>query len=177
MVTARVAIENRARCFAVGADDYVPKPYTPDQIFRAMENAAAWSCRVADGDGAPEVIFRAKDEIETLRDLSRLRGLLLAHTELDTGTACRLHEAFHQLAAAAHDWGREHGASEVAALSMTRTADRLEFQLRDLSGWFREDPRAPAARWAEAVARVEFDSIESAPRGDVVSFVYRIPDT
>src|SRR6478672_3266223 len=39
MVTARIAAENRLQSFRVGADDYIPKPYTPDQIFRAMADA------------------------------------------------------------------------------------------------------------------------------------------
>src|SRR5205807_2528884 len=35
MVTARVAAENRVESYRVGANDFVPKPYTPDQIFTA----------------------------------------------------------------------------------------------------------------------------------------------
>src|SRR5262245_13126556 len=32
IVTARVAADNRLESFSNGADDYIPKPYTPDQI-------------------------------------------------------------------------------------------------------------------------------------------------
>ena len=42
MVTARLAAENRIESFEAGADDYVPKPYTPDQIFAALEQSEAW---------------------------------------------------------------------------------------------------------------------------------------
>src|SRR5262249_14670172 len=37
IVTARLTAENRIESFEVGADDYIPKPYTPDQIFEALE--------------------------------------------------------------------------------------------------------------------------------------------
>ena len=41
MVTARLAEENRAKSAHVGADDFIPKPYTPSQIFQALAAAAA----------------------------------------------------------------------------------------------------------------------------------------
>ena len=40
IVTARIAAENRIESFCLGADDYIAKPYTPDQIFQALEQAA-----------------------------------------------------------------------------------------------------------------------------------------
>jgi DNA-binding response OmpR family regulator len=46
IVTARLTAENRIESFAVGADDYIPKPYTPDQIFEAIEQSAAWKDQV-----------------------------------------------------------------------------------------------------------------------------------
>ena len=42
IVTARIAAENRIESFCLGADDYIAKPYTPDQIFQALEQAVRW---------------------------------------------------------------------------------------------------------------------------------------
>ncbi len=39
IVTARLAAENRIESFSVGADDFVPKPYTPDEIFHALDRS------------------------------------------------------------------------------------------------------------------------------------------
>jgi CheY-like chemotaxis protein len=39
MVTARLAEENRAKSAQVGADGFIPKPYTPNQIFEALASA------------------------------------------------------------------------------------------------------------------------------------------
>lgn len=39
MVTARLADEGRARSEQVGADGFIPKPYTPSQIFDALTTA------------------------------------------------------------------------------------------------------------------------------------------
>ncbi len=47
IVTARMAAENRIASFGAGADDYVPKPYTPDQIYAALEYAENWKQQIA----------------------------------------------------------------------------------------------------------------------------------
>ena len=41
MVSAALADDNRARGIQAGADGYIPKPYTPNQIFDALESADA----------------------------------------------------------------------------------------------------------------------------------------
>ena len=41
IVTARLADENRAQSAQVGADGFIPKPYTPGQIFEALASADA----------------------------------------------------------------------------------------------------------------------------------------
>ena len=42
IITARIAAENRIESFCLGADDYIAKPYTPDQIFQALEQSMRW---------------------------------------------------------------------------------------------------------------------------------------
>jgi len=39
VVTARLVDENRAKSAEVGADGFIPKPYTPGQIFEALRLA------------------------------------------------------------------------------------------------------------------------------------------
>ncbi len=41
IVTARLVDENRAQSAQVGADGFIPKPYTPGQIFEALASADA----------------------------------------------------------------------------------------------------------------------------------------
>ncbi len=78
IVTARIAAENRIESFDAGADDYVPKPYTPDQIFKALDESMSFVARDAPADIDGEVVLDGRDNGETLRQLARLRGLLLA---------------------------------------------------------------------------------------------------
>ena len=71
IVTARIASESRIESFRAGADDYVPKPYTPDQIFEALaESDVESSLLPLDG----EVVLDGRDDGQTLRRLARLRS-------------------------------------------------------------------------------------------------------
>ncbi len=78
IVTARLAAENRIESFAAGADDYVPKPYTPDQIFAALDQASAWKEKIDEPEVEGRVPLDGRDDGETLRELSGLRNLLSA---------------------------------------------------------------------------------------------------
>ena len=51
IVTARLADENRAQSAQVGADGFIPKPYTPGQIFAALASADA-ARKAKDAGGA-----------------------------------------------------------------------------------------------------------------------------
>jgi len=163
MVTARVAQDNRIQSYCTGADQYVPKPYTPDEIFHAMSQAENWRRKVAGQAAEGEIGFSTGDDGEALRQLARLRSLLLAFTPLDDRSTCRVREALVSLLARAEAWGKAAGVSSVAALSYRTLPDRVELKLRDLSGWLRDDPLAPAEIWPEAVA--------SGFRSDPMTFV------
>ena len=58
IVTARIAAENRIESFCLGADDYIAKPYTPDQIFQAVEQALRWLDQSRAGQIQGDIILR-----------------------------------------------------------------------------------------------------------------------
>ena len=123
MVTARLAAENRVQGFRVGATDYVPKPYTPDQIFGAMAQADAWRRRLDDGEDQGVIPLDAGGDVAALREISRLRTLLLERTRLSEDAARRLDQVLLDLASRAVDWGCRNGdrPGRHPALSTGRT--------------------------------------------------------
>ncbi len=146
MVTARVASENRAEGFRAGATDYVPKPYTPDQIFAAMERADAWSRDLLGADAAGTIALDARADQPPFADLSRLGALILARTSAAEGSGPGPGEALVALAQRAIDWGRSRGLGLVATLSYRCDGGRAVVGLRDEAGWFGDDsPLDPAA--------------------------------
>jgi CheY-like chemotaxis protein len=156
MVTARVAAENRLECFGVGADDYIPKPYIPDQIFRAMADADAWRRKLQRHDLEAEIPIGTRDVEDSLRQLSQLRNLLLARTSLDPVASSLLGSALHEIWREAVAWGHAQGADLVATLAYRLHPDHLTVTVCDASGWLGAGPAAPGPHALHASA---FDEV------------------
>ena len=124
MVTARVAADNRLKSFRVGASDYVPKPYTPDQIFRALTAADSWRRDLREQAGRGEIPLGPLAEADTLSQSSRLLSLLLARTAWDESEVRRLGVALLDLPATPRNGGRRTGwtSSRPPPISSTPTA-------------------------------------------------------
>jgi DNA-binding response OmpR family regulator len=175
MVTARLADENRLESFCAGADDYIPKPYTPDQIFQAMADADAWRRHLERHDFEGEIRIETPDEGESLRLLAQFRSLLLSQTPLDLDTVGQLSSALQEIWRDAVAWGRAHRSDIVATLSYRVQADRLALTLRDASGWLGDDHLAPEDRWPKAFPPVVFDEITPVVSEHRISFLKRFP--
>ena len=171
MVTARIADENRARSHTLGAERYIAKPYTPDQIYEALDEVDAW--RKADEEARPagELPFDAAEACETLRGLARLHNRLLGLTRLDVGPAAAVTDALRGLAHAAGTWGRARGVRSVATLAYRLRDDGVEVTLRDLSGWLGDDLVAHSGPLT--VAAAAFDEIHPDPSQKGVVMVKR----
>ena len=148
MVTARLAAENRLQGFRVGATEYVPKPYTPDQIFGAMAQADAWTRKLAEGKDEGVIPLDACGESPTLRDVNRLVSLLLERTpDLAEDAARAIGQVLVDLALRAVDWGCRSGQSDlVATLRYRFDQQGVVLTLKDESGWFAADPPRKARR-------------------------------
>lgn len=139
MVTARLAAENRLKGFRAGAIDYIPKPYTPDQIFQAMSLADSWRHRIDDLPDEGIAPLRSTDDVAHLRLASDLHALLLARTDLDEAAAGRVNACLVETLQRGVDWGRKADREQVATVEYRLDRDRLDLTIRDESGWFRHD--------------------------------------
>ena len=135
IVTARVAAENRIESFRAGADDYVPKPYTPDQIFEALEESLdqVQKSDLRSFDG--EVVLDGRDDGQTLRRLARLRSSVQARCGLEPEAIDRLTAAIKTIWSSADKWGRKAGIDRVATLAFSLSDDSLKLIVQDEGGW------------------------------------------
>jgi CheY-like chemotaxis protein len=159
MVTARLADENRVEGFRVGATDYVPKPYTPDQIFGAMAEARDWSKKLAEGEIEGSIPLDACGDVRHLRDVNRLLSLLMERTPLPEDAAKTLGQVLVELALRAVDWGCRNGKTLVATLRYHWNQDEVAITLKDESGWFAADPPRKPEGLGGVIARGRFDEV------------------
>jgi CheY-like chemotaxis protein len=135
IVTARIAAENRIESFRAGADDYVPKPYTPDQIFEALEEShdLVQKSDLPPFDG--EVVLDGRDDGQTLRRLARLRSSVQARCGLEPEAIDRFTAAIKTIWSSADRWGRKAGIDRVATLAFSLSDDSLRLTVQDEGGW------------------------------------------
>jgi response regulator RpfG family c-di-GMP phosphodiesterase len=135
IVTARIAAENRIESFCVGADDYIAKPYTPDRIFQALEQAVCWLDHSRAGQIQCSVSFDESDDGEILRRLGQLRSLVFARTALSLEAVTQIGRAFKEIWCLADDWARRYPDDHTTTLTYTLTTERLVLAFRDAAGW------------------------------------------
>ena len=172
MVTARVAADNRLQSFRVGADDYVPKPYTPDQIFRALASADARRRAQADQADRGEIPLGTPAEAETLGAIARLRGLLLARTPWGEEDVRRLAAALADLERDAVAWAQRTGVGRVATALYQRHPDRVTLTVSNDDHWF-SAAGPPRDHLAPLIPL--FDEAADAPSGREVVLTKHFP--
>jgi DNA-binding response OmpR family regulator len=162
LVTARLAEENRLQGFRAGAAEYVPKPYTPDQIFRAMSRADTWRSRIDELPASNEIAIGG-DELACFHQVSDLHRLLLARTRVSEDDAERVVTTVLDIFQRATNWSRAHPCGQVAKLRYELDPSRIVLKLFDRSGWFRDEPpNAIAVQMSQAgfeILQVDQDEI------------------
>jgi hypothetical protein len=159
MVTARLAAENRTQSYRVGANDFVPKPYTPDQIFDALKAADRWRREMEKHDDRGDVHFRTDVDGAPFAAIARLWSLLLGRTRWDEGEIRQLGLVLVEIGQEALDWGRRHDVTDVATLQYEIQADSLRLTLDDHASWFSDEDEAARKRLDELLSLGGFDPI------------------
>ncbi len=169
IVTARLTTENRIESFEAGADDYIPKPYTPDQIFEALEQSSAWKGLLDVPEFVGEVPLDARDDGEALRRLAHLRRLLQIRCLLEPAGIDHISSAIKELWSSVAAWSRQRRQERVASLGYSLTPEAVTLTVRDESGWLAATPTAAT----DALAVGHFDEVIRDEAGRTLTLVKR----
>jgi CheY-like chemotaxis protein len=159
IVTARLTAENRIESFEVGADDYIPKPYTPDQIFEALDRSRAWKDQIAAPQFEGEVPLDVRDDGETLRRLAQLRRLMQIRSALGPHEIERISTVIKTLWSSVDHWSRHRRLNQVATLSYSLTPDSLTLTVHDEAGWLPSSRDLNPDQVSSPLAEAQFDQV------------------
>jgi CheY-like chemotaxis protein len=175
IVTARITADNRIESFGAGADDYIPKPYTPDQIFQALDQSHAWTEELAAPRVEGEVVLDGRDDGQTLRRLAQLRRLLLARGGIEPAAIDRISAAIRALWSSVDEWARRSQRDEVATLAYALDAEVLALTVHDEAGWLASVPDLNDERVSPLFAAAKFDEITADHSTGCLKLVKRFP--
>lgn len=133
VVSARLATENRGLSYELGALDYIAKPYTPQRIFDAIQQAEAWRREIDEnGDRGSLAIGGDADALHL--ELARLRCLLLANSTLEAAEVSRLVTAIRALDRFVRDRDAARPTTTDFRADYNRDSNRLIFRFRGPDG-------------------------------------------
>lgn len=131
MVTALSDVNHRIRGVRVGANGYLAKPFTPDQLFRAMDDALAWSEEHKTKGTTGEIQFDVRSEISSLQQTNDLLSDLFAHTPLTERQIKDLRQAILEMGGNAIEWGHKKNAELPLKITYRINPKSVTLSIRD----------------------------------------------
>ena len=131
MVTALNDVDNRARGIRVGANGYVPKPFTPQQLFSAMDAALAWRTEHETKGTTGEIHFDVRGEVDYLQQTNDLLSDLYAHTPLTERQVKDLRQAVMEMGGNAIEWGHRKNADLPLRITYRIGPDSVTLVIKD----------------------------------------------
>ncbi len=113
----------------------MPKPYTPDQIFGALEQSIAWKEPIDEPRLEGEVALDARDDGEALRQLAHLRRLLQDRCGIEAAEVVRISSAIKAIWSSIDAWSRRRPQESVATLTYSLSSQGLTLTVHDEAGW------------------------------------------
>lgn len=110
MVTALDDARNHLRGVRVGANGYVSKPFTPAQIYNAIDQAMDWRNIHEKTGTAGEIQFDCRSEIPHLQKINDLLTDLFLNTRLNDRQVKDLRQAVMEMGGNAIEWGHKRNA-------------------------------------------------------------------
>ncbi len=174
IVTARIATENRIKSFGAGADDYISKPYTPDQVFQALDQCDSWREQISAPKVEGQVVLDGRDDGETLRRLAQLRSLLLARSGLGMDGIEGINSAIEAIWMSAHTWANDCRSEQVATLAYVLTDDALTLTVHDEGGWLAGLGNLVTEQIASMLDGARFDEVSADPTAHSFKLIKRL---
>ena len=113
MVTALNDANHRAAGVRVGANGYLIKPFTPQQLYQYMDDALAWHEEHLQRGTTGEIHFDIRSELNYLAEANDMLADLFAHTPLTERQIKDLKQAVMEMGGNAIEWGHRKNAELV----------------------------------------------------------------
>ena len=155
MVTALNDADNRARGVRVGANGYVPKPFTPHQLFSAMDAALAWRTEHETKGTTGEIQFDVRGDVDYLQQTNDLLSDLYAHTPLTDRQVKDLRQAVMEMGGNAIEWGHRKNADLPLHITYRIGRDSVTLVIKDQGPGFDRAKLPHAAQDEDPIAHLD----------------------
>jgi DNA-binding response OmpR family regulator len=131
LVTALNDAHHRLSGVRVGANGYLTKPFTPDQLFAAIDKAMAWRHEHESLGSTGEINFDVRSESTYLQQANDMLADLFAHTSLTERQIKDLRQAVMEMGGNAIEWGHRKNAELVLQITYRIDPEAVTLIIRD----------------------------------------------
>jgi two-component system OmpR family response regulator len=131
MVTALGDLANQVQGVRVGANGYITKPFDPNALFQAMDEAIAWRQEHLEHGTEGEIHFQCRGEVGFLHDINDLLTDLYSHTPLDERQVKDLRQALVEMGTNAIEWGHCKNAELLLHITYRIEPSQITLVIRD----------------------------------------------
>jgi CheY-like chemotaxis protein/anti-sigma regulatory factor (Ser/Thr protein kinase) len=136
MVTARAGQSDRIKGLAVGANEYVTKPFTIEQLNAAIDRALAWREGLCKCGAEGEVHFELKSDARFLEELNHMLASLFLYSGLPADSIRQLTTAIREMGMNAIEWGHRKNMDLVVQVTYRVERDRVVIVIKDTGPGF-----------------------------------------
>lgn len=131
LVTALNDAHHRLSGVRVGANGYLTKPFTPDQLFAAIEEAMDWHSEHQQHGTHGEINFDIRSEPTFLQQTNDYLSDLYAHTPLTERQIKDLKQVVLEMGGNAIEWGHRRNPELPLRLTYRIDAEKITIVIRD----------------------------------------------
>jgi DNA-binding response OmpR family regulator len=136
IVTARALREDKLHGLEVGANFYLTKPFSADQMKHAVQHVLAWRRELERSGAAGELHFQLKSDTQYLEELNRLAASLFLFSGLSDDEIFQLTTAVREMGNNAIEWGNRKQVDRPVTVTYRIDPEKLSIVIRDAGPGF-----------------------------------------
>lgn len=136
MITALPGEDPRIRGLKVGANRYLTKPFTSDDLHQAIEDVFSWK-EAIQGRGTHSAIrFQLQSDTQYLEELNGLLSSLFLYSGLTDAQTKQFMTAVRELVTNAIEWGHKKQVDRIVTVDYHFDAEKITMFIRDTGTGF-----------------------------------------
>jgi CheY-like chemotaxis protein/anti-sigma regulatory factor (Ser/Thr protein kinase) len=139
MVTALTGEEDKVKGLQVGANRYITKPFSADELQRSIQDAIAWQEDLRRHGTEGEIQFKLQSDTHYLEELNHLLGSLFLFSGLSQQQVKQLITAVRELGTNAIEWGHRKQVHRIVTVDYRIDPQKISIMIKDTGPGF--DPR------------------------------------
>jgi anti-sigma regulatory factor (Ser/Thr protein kinase) len=139
MVTALSGQEERVKGLQVGANRYITKPFTAEELHKAIQDAFSWLEDLRRNGTEGEIQFKMQSDTRYLEELNHLLGSLFLFSGLSQQQVKQITTAVRELGTNAIEWGHQKQLNRIVTVDYRIDPQKITIIIKDTGPGF--DPQ------------------------------------